>query len=846
MPGVYLNLGKNGVSTTIGPRGASINFGKNGTYFNTGIPGSGISYRKKLSGGTNDSSKPKESENLKENPVKVDHPEYTTSQGLQELKVQIQDSRKERSAINEELKSTKIKLIDLTKRLDRKKNSFLGKLFSSQSTVEKLEQDVQELSLFLQDLESQFEDSRVNVNTFFDDGLEDQYKRVVTAFQDLTNSIKIWDITSEAANTETKSAAKKTVSREEVKFSLEHIDLIDSEFPAFFMQNANGGHIYIYPAFALILDQNRNVELLDINELKFVFSEQRFIEDTGSIPEDSIVVDRTWAKVNKNGTPDKRFAGNYQIPVLQYGEFKLYGENGLSDSYQISNYVLAKTFAEEFNAYLSMLGGGEKKQLVTGDAEGIVSPDEFEKIKTFVENYVSFTLKLESNVDFLDLMEEDSFVKELKLQGSSDVLHFLFVLDLMKCFSLTADITNLRSREAFSLLFIIARKSGLVLSNHGQVKILYKDSLIKNYEDVYTSLKSHIDKAREGELTFHLAGLLSLYSEDLKEQYLANLYRFASIVIKIDGTVTNEEESALKRIINLTVKDEITENVEAGEVTKHIHQKEVEEIPIEEAIKELDQLIGLSAVKNEINTLINFIQVQKAREEKGLKSSKLSYHIVFTGNPGTGKTTVARVVSKIYKALGVLQQGHLVETDRSGLIAEYVGQTAVKVNKKVDSALNGVLFIDEAYSIVGSEQDSYGLEAVSTLIKRMEDDRDKLILILAGYTNEMNNFIESNPGFKSRFNRYIEFTDYTPEELMLIFESLCKKSDYNISEKAKFRLAEIFKRAYEGRDKSFGNGRFVRNIFEKCMERQANRIAGIGQLTSEVLTLIVDEDIPEL
>nr|WP_223271944.1 AAA family ATPase [Algoriphagus ratkowskyi] len=250
-------------------------------------------------------------------------------------------------------------------------------------------------------------------------------------------------------------------------------------------------------------------------------------------------------------------------------------------------------------------------------------------------------------------------------------------------------------------------------------------------------------------------------------------------------------------------------------------------------------------MKSEIKTLINFIKIQKAREAKGFKTSPLSYHIVFKGNPGTGKTTVARIVAKIYKALGVLQQGQLVETDRSGLVAEYLGQTAIKVNKTIDSAINGVLFIDEAYSIISDAKDSYGKEAVATLIKRMEDDRDKLIVVIAGYTNEMDDFIETNPGFKSRFNRYIEFTDYTSEELLSIYEGLCSNLDYKLTDDAKTKLNEIFTVAYNNRDNSFGNGRFVRNIFEKSMEGQANRIAGIVELTDEILTTITKDDIPK-
>jgi SpoVK/Ycf46/Vps4 family AAA+-type ATPase len=265
---------------------------------------------------------------------------------------------------------------------------------------------------------------------------------------------------------------------------------------------------------------------------------------------------------------------------------------------------------------------------------------------------------------------------------------------------------------------------------------------------------------------------------------------------------------------------------------------------IDDIINELNSLIGLDEVKREINTLVNFIKIQKAREASGLKSTNISYHIVFTGNPGTGKTTVARIVAKIYKALGILKQGQIVETDRSGLIAEYVGQTAVKVNNVIDSALDGVLFIDEAYALVSEGMSDYGKEAVASLIKRMEDDRERLVVIVAGYTNEMKNFIDTNPGFKSRFNRYIDFSDYTADELLEIYTSQCGRLEYKLTEEAKSKLQIIFQKAYQQRDRSFGNGRFVRNVFEKTLELQANRIAALGNLDKEVLTTIDASDIP--
>jgi SpoVK/Ycf46/Vps4 family AAA+-type ATPase len=200
-------------------------------------------------------------------------------------------------------------------------------------------------------------------------------------------------------------------------------------------------------------------------------------------------------------------------------------------------------------------------------------------------------------------------------------------------------------------------------------------------------------------------------------------------------------------------------------------------------------------------------------------------------------------LAQIYRELGLLTKGHLVETDRSGLIAEYAGQTAVKVNKVVDEALDGVLFIDEAYALVGQNKDDYGKEAVATLIKRMEDDRSRLIVVLAGYSNEMEVFIETNPGFKSRINRYIDFRDYSTEEMVGIFKLFLKQSQYNLNIEAESKAQSIFESAYLNRDKSFGNGRFVRNVFEKCLENQANRLATLRDIDRKSLMQIEVADI---
>lgn len=262
----------------------------------------------------------------------------------------------------------------------------------------------------------------------------------------------------------------------------------------------------------------------------------------------------------------------------------------------------------------------------------------------------------------------------------------------------------------------------------------------------------------------------------------------------------------------------------------------------EDFVQELNSLVGLTRVKTDVDSLRNLLHIQKMREQNGLPTTNVSYHCVFTGNPGTGKTTVARIVAGIYRELGILKKGHLVEVDRSNLVAEYVGQTAVKTNKVVDEALDGVLFIDEAYSLLGGEND-FGAEAVSTLLKRMEDDRDRLVVILAGYTDEIREFIKSNPGLQSRFNRYIQFDDYSTEELVKIFKFNLRKSHYKIKRDALDELQIRIEQAVSHKDLHFGNARYCRNIFEKIIQNQANRLAKMEYIDNDQLVLITKEDI---
>lgn len=271
-----------------------------------------------------------------------------------------------------------------------------------------------------------------------------------------------------------------------------------------------------------------------------------------------------------------------------------------------------------------------------------------------------------------------------------------------------------------------------------------------------------------------------------------------------------------------------------------------DEDSLEKVMNELNGMIGLENIKKDITELINLLEIQKKRTEQGLPNIDIALHTVFLGPPGTGKTSVARLLSRIFKILGFLSKGQLYETDREGLVAGYVGQTAIKVDKVTNESLGGVLFIDEAYSLTQNALgNDYGSEAINTILKRMEDNRDDLAVVVAGYTEPMQLFVESNPGLRSRFNRYFHFEHFKPQELFQIFESLCKKTDFVLTDDAIEKLQETFELLYEKKDEGFGNARVVRNLFEKCVQNQANRVIKIQSITKDVLRALTEEDIPE-
>ncbi len=299
---------------------------------------------------------------------------------------------------------------------------------------------------------------------------------------------------------------------------------------------------------------------------------------------------------------------------------------------------------------------------------------------------------------------------------------------------------------------------------------------------------------------------------------------------KVIGTTAADAKAAMEAMKGQLNKNEVPE----------------EEITLEEIMAELNSLTGLQEVKKDLKALINLLKVKKLREERGMKQPSISLHMVFSGNPGTGKTTVARLLAKIYKCLGVCREGQLVEVDRSGLVEGFIGQTATKTKEVVESALGGVLFIDEAYTLTaGKDGKDFGQEALDTLLKLMEDNRDDLIVIVAGYTDLMQDFVDSNPGLRSRFNKYIFFQDYSGDELYDIFMSMCKKQEYIPNDAGKKHVREYLTARANSHDENFANAREVRNYLERSIQRQATRIVGMKKVSDAQLKTLTKADLTE-
>lgn len=417
------------------------------------------------------------------------------------------------------------------------------------------------------------------------------------------------------------------------------------------------------------------------------------------------------------------------------------------------------------------------------------------------------------------------------------------IVAICRTFYATWDVSEIPVKSKFLIAYLFERLQGndyaKTVGFSGINEMLERKDFDKSIPEIlhfnYNKLKTNYQK------DYVLPLILVNSNLDLHQSITSSYYRVASMIVKADDVVTNSEEELLKR---LSAQINEPTAIDSPVVKSTPGQNDT----LEKTLDELHALVGLDNVKTHIDELSNFLKVQKVREKEGLLVPEKSIHAVFTGPPGTGKTTVARLFSRLLKHLGYLSKGHLVETDRSGMVAGYVGQTATKVDELVSSALGGVLFIDEAYALVpeaGNGRD-FGHEAIQVLLKRMEDHRNDLVVIVAGYEEEMKSFIQSNPGLQSRFNTFYQFGHYSPHEMLSIYNLLTSKFDFLVTSDAQDKLFEIFDAMYEQRNSGFGNGRIVRNIFEQSVVSQANRVVSITPLTRAVLQEISASDVPSI
>lgn len=870
-PGIYLDLSKVGVSTTIGVRGSSLTH--HGQYVNTGIPGTGFYERTKLvhthqahAPLSNASADPQTahantlvvaiamaigvfcislafsflegcivwavfvvllifvatiSGMAGDKSKEVDH-----SLWIYKAKATLPKLQGE----TKEVLKNFIDCYELAKQIEyeTKVVKALEEKLRGASNA-KLEQLLWEHQSKLEELNRQLADVQIDVDAPLTDEEKEAYGKVCDAFEEAMHSAYTWFVAPSNYGSPMEPHAQTTGKRRRASAYVGVFDYLKSDFDVPVL-DAGDTQYYIYPKFVIKASNVCEFEVYPLTPSAITASIVKYAEAEVN-PLDAHSTEEAWQYANGDGSPDKRHTNNKLVPVYQYGciNFDL---GNTPSRFMFSDGEASERFAEALAFYVGKpnASSSSEEEMASSNAKGTFY-SAMEKAATNLYLHVKSMNGMEDVVEAMNKQHCLAVADDLPFTVNHRLALAAFA-DAWKCYKglghqidyskpeiigLSIFCAELGSEDALSVVSSeqLMRSQGIAATK-GFIKVM-EDSFDTNFPD---------DK-------FFVIEILrdNGIDEDVVNKYAVLLYRFASILAKADGNVDEKETAWLANMVKFT------ESADKGRETA----REAKDAP---ALQQLDKLIGLESVKEEVNKLTNFIKVQNLRKQKGMNAITISYHCVFTGNPGTGKTTVARIVAQIYRELGILKKGQLVETDRSGLVAEYVGQTAVKTNKIIDSALDGVLFIDEAYSLVQGGGNDYGKEAIATLLKRMEDDRDRLIVILAGYDNEMKLFIDSNPGLQSRFNRYIHFSDYNAEELMAIFKLNLKKFDYELTNDAEQKISHLFSYAVSHKDQNFGNGRYARNVLEKTLENQATRLASVSEITEQMLRTIEENDIP--